>query len=115
MRQTDKSDLPLPVLFYKYFLLRYSFSILSLYSPKSTFLAAALPKNSKKEPPSPIFLVFDPLPHEEMAINFVVPEVSLPSFFLCTLLLYSYSSAIPFTEYPLFLFVLSSSKFLGFG
>ena len=47
MRQRDKSDLPLPVLSYKYFLLRYSFSILSFYNPKSTFLAAALPKNSK--------------------------------------------------------------------
>jgi len=43
----DKSDLPLPVLSYKYFLLRYSFSILSFYSPKSTFLVAALPENSK--------------------------------------------------------------------
>jgi len=31
-------------------------------------------------------------------------------FFLFTLLLYSYSSAIPFTKYPFFLFVLSSSK-----
>ena len=47
IRQRDKSDLPLPVLSYKYFLLRYSFSILSFYSPKSIFLAAALPENSK--------------------------------------------------------------------
>ena len=35
-----------------------------------------------------------------MAINFVVPEVSLSSFFLFALLLYSYSFVIPFTEYP---------------
>jgi len=47
MQQRDKSDFPLPVLSYKYFLLWYSFSILSFYSPKSTFLAAALPENSK--------------------------------------------------------------------
>jgi len=47
MRQRDKSDLPLPDLSYKYFLLRYSFSILSFYSPKSTFLAAAPPEDPK--------------------------------------------------------------------
>ena len=47
MWQRDKSDLPLPVLSYKYFLLRYTFSILSFYSPKSTSLVAALPENSK--------------------------------------------------------------------
>jgi len=84
MRQRDKSDLPLPDLSYKYFLLWYSFSILSFYSPKSTFLAAAPPKNSKifsKRPSSPIPQVFDLLPREEMAINFVIPEVSLPFFF----------------------------------
>jgi hypothetical protein len=47
MRQRDKSDLPLPILSYKYFLLQYSFTILSFYSSKYTFLAAALPENSK--------------------------------------------------------------------
>jgi len=47
MRQRDKSDLPLPVLSYKYFLLRYSFSILSFYNPKSTFTMAAPPEDSK--------------------------------------------------------------------
>ena len=47
MQQRDKSDLPLPVLFYKYFLLGYSFSILSFYSSKSTFLAAASLENLK--------------------------------------------------------------------
>jgi hypothetical protein len=46
MRQRDKSDLPLPDLSHKYFLLRYSSSILSFYSPKSTFLAAAPPEDS---------------------------------------------------------------------
>ena len=47
MRRRDKSDLPLPVLSYKYFLLWYSFSILSFYSPKSTFTAAAPSEVSK--------------------------------------------------------------------
>ena len=47
MRQRDKSNLPLPVLSYKYFLLGYSFSILSFYSPKSTFAVAASPEDSK--------------------------------------------------------------------
>jgi len=47
MRQRDKSDLPLPVLSYKYFLLGYSFSILSFFSPKLTFTAAAPPEVSK--------------------------------------------------------------------
>jgi len=46
MRQRDKLDLPLPDLSYKYFFLRYS-SILSFYSPKSTFLAAAPSEDSK--------------------------------------------------------------------
>ena len=46
MRQRDKSDLPLPVLSYKYFLLGYPFSIASFYSPNSAFLAAALFENS---------------------------------------------------------------------
>jgi len=56
MRQRDKSDLPLPVLSYKYFLLEYSFSTLSFYSPKLTFPAAAPPKVSKisnEDPSSP--------------------------------------------------------------
>jgi len=47
MRQRDKSDLPLPVLSYKYFLLGYSFSILTFYSPKTTSLVAAPPEDSK--------------------------------------------------------------------
>jgi len=47
MRERDKSDLPLPVLSYKYFHLRYSFSISSFHILKSTFLVAAPSKNSK--------------------------------------------------------------------
>jgi len=46
MRRRDKSDLPLPILSYKYFLLGYS-SILSFYSQKPTFTAAAPPEVSK--------------------------------------------------------------------
>jgi len=41
MRRRNKSNLPLPVLSYKYFLLGYSFSIASFYSPNSAFLATA--------------------------------------------------------------------------
>ena len=85
MRQRDKSDLPLPILSYKYFLLEYSFPTLSFYSPKLTSPAAAPPKVSKisndgLSPPTP--KVFDRLPCEEMAINFAVPEVSSPSHLL---------------------------------
>jgi len=66
MRQRDKSDLPLPVLSYKYFLLRYSFSILSFYSPKPTFTAAAPPEvfkisNKGLSPPTPKSLIFFPV------------------------------------------------------
>ena len=94
MRQRDKSDLPLPVLSYKYFLLRYSFSILSFYSLKSTLLAVALFedfKNSGKDflhqsSESSIPSLFQ----EEMTINFVIPEVNLPlpSFYTFAALLF---------------------------
>ena len=47
MWQRDKSDLPLPVLSYKYFLLEHSFLILSFNNPKSTSLAAAPFEDSK--------------------------------------------------------------------
>ena len=47
MRQRDKSDLPLPVLPDKYFLLQYSFSILSSCSPKSTSSTTAILEDSK--------------------------------------------------------------------
>jgi len=47
MQRRDKLDLPLSVLSFKYFLLWYSSSILSFYSPKSIFTAAALPEDSK--------------------------------------------------------------------
>ena len=47
MRQRDKSNLPLPNLSYKYFLRRYSFFTSPFYRPKSTFLAVALPEDSK--------------------------------------------------------------------
>jgi len=64
MWQRDKSDLPLPVLSYKYFRLEYSFSTLSFYSPKLTFPAAAPPKASKisneglSSPNPKFFIVF---------------------------------------------------------
>jgi len=87
MWQRDKSDLPLPVLSYKYCLLRYSFSILSFYCPKSTLLAAALFENFKNSGKDLFLQSSEPsissFFREEMAINIVVPEVNspLPSFY----------------------------------
>ena len=111
MRQRDKSDLPLPVLSYKYFHLRYSFSISSFYSPKSTFLAAALPENSKNfsknllQEPSKSSI--SPSPRKKWPSTSSSPRsVHHPSSFIP--LMYSYSSAILFTEY---FFPLSSCFF----
>ena len=105
MRQRDKSDLPLPLLSYNYLLLWYSSTILSSYSLKSTFLAAALPENSKNSSKDLLHQSSEPSipssPREEMAINFIVPEVTLQSFFY--ILLYSCSSANLVTEYFFFL------------
>ena len=50
-------------------------------------------------------------PREEIAINFVVPEVNSPLLFSFILLLYSYSTANLFTKYFFFFFsVLSTFK-----
>ena len=109
IRRRDKSDLPLPSLYYKYFLLQYSSSILSFYSLKPTFLAAVLFENfknfgkdllqqsSKSLIPSPS--------REEMAINFVVLEVNPTSSF--HLLLYFWFFARLLTWHFLFPFFLS--------
>ena len=108
---------PYPFLSNKYFLLRYPSSILSFYSLKPTFLAAALFENFKNSSKDLLQQSFEssilPSSREEMAINFVVPEVnSIPPFFF--FLLYFYISAILFTEYifPLLCFfpILSTSK-----
>jgi len=102
MRQKDKSDLPLPSLSYKYFLLRYSSSILSFYSLIPTFLVAALLENFKisskdlLQQSSESSILSSP--REEMAINFIVPKVNSPLLFSFIILLYSYSSANLFTE-----------------
>ena len=113
MRQRDKSDLPLPVFSYKYFLLGYSFSILSFYSPKSTFTAAAPSEDSKnfnegllhQSPKSSIFFLVRTWPSTLPCLR----SVHYPLFFVP--LLYPCSSAIPFTEhFPFFLFFLLSSK-----
>jgi len=118
MRQRDKSDLLLPDLSYKYFLLRYSSSILSFYSPKSTFLAAAPPEDSKnfnkgllhQSPKTSTFFLARKWPSTSSFLR----SVYHPSF--SVLLLYSGSSAIPFTEYSFsFLSFLLSAKLLGFG
>ena len=108
MQQRDKSNLPLPDLSYKYFLLRYS-SILSFYSPKSTFLAATPPENSKnfnngllhQSPKSSTFSLARKWPSTSSFLR----SVYHPSF--SALLLYSCSSAIPFYWILLSLFVLS--------
>jgi len=124
MRRRDKSDLPLPSLSYKYFLLRYSSSILSFYSLKPTFLAAASSEDFKhsgkdllQQSSKPSILSSS---REEMAINFVVPEVnSTPPLFL---LPYSCCTPIPLRTYSLstFFFFVSflffqPSNALGIG
>ena len=111
MWQRDKSDLPLPISSYKYFLLGYSFSITSFYSP--TLLSWR--RHCSRAPRTPTRTpfnnsqVFDLLPCEEMAINFVVPEVSVLPFFP-VLLLYPCSSAICLTESFFTLFFFSLPK-----
>ena len=85
MRQRDKSNLSLSNLSYKYFLLRYSFFISSFYSPKIYFPGGGITQGFHELQQRPFCTnpqVFDLLPCEEMAINFVVPEVSLPPFLL---------------------------------
>ena len=115
IRRRDKSNLPLPVLSYKYFLLGYSFSIASFYSPNSAFLAVALFESSKNSNKNSLqqLQVFDLLPYEEMAINFIVPEVSvLPFFYTFTVPLFIRNLSYRI----LFLFVLLFiPKNLGFG
>ena len=121
MRQRDKSDLPLPFLSYKYFLLRYSSPILSFYSLKPTFLAAAPFKNFKNSDKDLLQQSSESSilssSREEMAINFIVPEVNSKP----PLLLLPYSCCIPI---PLRIYLLStlfsflffqSSNLLGTG
>ena len=106
MWQRDKSNLPLPVLSYKYFLLGYSFSTLSFLSQKSTFLGGGITQRLRGLQQRPFFTnsqIFDLLPCEEMAINFVVPEVSFTAL-SSTLLLYPCSSTICLTEFFLLFF-----------
>ena len=112
MRQRDKSDLPLPVLSYKYFFLGYSFSTLSSFSQKSTFLGGGITQRLQELQQRPFFTnpqIFDLLACEEMAINFVVPEVSFTAL-SSTLLLYPCSSTICFTESFFFSFFFSPQK-----
>ena len=114
IRQRDKSDLPLPVLSYKYFLLQYSFSILSFYSPKSTSwqrhclrTPRTLARTSSNNSRGLRFL----LRSRRNGHQLHHPRGQFIIFFLPVLSLYSCSSMIPFTEYPLFfLLSLLSSK-----
>jgi len=109
MWQKYKSDLPLPILFYKYFLLRYSSPILSFYSLKPTFLVVAPFENFKNSDKDLLQQSSESSilssSWEEMAINFVVSEVNskLP------LLLLPNSCCIPI---PLRIYLLSMLFFL---
>jgi hypothetical protein len=69
----------------------------------------------QQRPSSPIPQVFDLLPCEEMAINFVVPEVSLPPLFSHSCCIHVHSQFLllntPFSFCSLFY----PKKLLGFG
>ena len=102
----DKSHLHLPFLTYKYFLLRYSSSTLSFYNLKPTFLAAASSEDFKHSGKDLLLQSSKPSilspSREEMAINFVVPEVnSISPLFL---LPYSCHTHIPLWTYLLITF-----------
>ena len=118
MRQRDKSDLPLPVLSYKYFILGYSFSILSFYSPKFTLMVAAPPEDSKnfnegllhQSPKSSIFFLARKWPSTSPCLR-SVHYLSFPHLYCISvhpqfLLLNTFLSFCSFF-YP--------QKFLGFG
>ena len=118
MRQRDKSDLPLPVLSYKHFLLWYSFSILSFYSKKSTSTAAAPPEDSKNfhegllhQSPKPLILL---LVRKWPSTSSCLRSVHYP--FSCTfiVLLFIRNSSY-WTLLFLFLFSFYPQKLLGFG
>ena len=112
MRQRDKSDLPLPALSYKYFLLRYSFFTSSFYSPKSTFMAVALPEDLKNfnksfSSPTPKSSIFFPARRWPSTSLFLRLAYHPFSYTLAVLLFI----AIPLTEYSFFfLFFFLSSK-----
>ena len=112
MWRRDKSDLPLPVFSYKYFLLWYSFSILSFYSPKSTLTAAApseVSKNfNKVSLHQPLSLWSSSLQGDGHQLRCSWGQLTTLS---PALLLYSYSSAIGLTKYSFFfLFFFLPSK-----
>jgi len=118
MRQRDKSDLPLPVLSYKYFLLRYSFFISAFYSPKSTFLTTALPEDSKNfnkglSSPNPTSSIFFPA-RRWPSTSLFLRSAYHPFSYTFTVLLFIRNS---FYWILLFLFVLLFilKKLLGFG
>ena len=112
IRRRDKSDLPLPSLSYKYFLLRYSSSILSFYSLKPTFLAAVLFENYKDsgkdllQQSSESSILSSS--REEMAINFVVLKVNStsPSLLFTIFLIFH---TIIYLIFSLFLFPIFST------
>ena len=108
MRQRDKSDLPLPVLSYKYFLLRYSF-ICHPTTPKSTSLAAALFEDSKNSSKNffqqPSSFRSSPLQENGHQLHRTWGQFYSPPVFS----LLPCSSAVHLTEYSLFFFLFCSS------
>jgi len=112
----EESNLPLPVLSYKYFLLGYSFSITSFYSPNSAFLVAALFESSKNSNKNFLQLLpsfrSSPLRGDGHQLRRSWDQRT-------TLFLYFYCIPVhPQSSLPnpfFFLFSFRSQKFLGFG
>jgi len=104
MQQRDKSDLPLPSLSYKYFLLQYSSSILSFYSLIPTFSGSGTAQElqelrSRISSDNLLGLRVFFLSERKWPTTSSPLRLTQSPPFSFILLLYSYSSANLFTEY----------------
>ena len=124
MQRRDKSDLVLPSLSYKYFLLRFSSSILSFYSLIPTFLAAALLKNFKnsgqRSPPtiSQVFEFFLSLGSNGHQLRRPWGQPNTPFLLYTLVVLLFISESIYWVHFFSFLFpflFFQPSNFLGVG
>jgi len=111
----DKSKIPLLTSTNKYFLPQHSFSILPSSIPKLISPVVVLSKNSRtlaEAPPKSSSLQL-PLPQEEMAVNFIVPQVNLfsSSFFYCNPFSFCKSIYLVFSH---FFFLSSNLQTSGF-
>jgi len=92
IRQRDKSEIPLLTLSYKYLFPQHSFSILPSFIPPNSSLWRWYWRRAQEPQqnlPNNLSSLRSSLPREEMAVNFVVPEVNLfPSFSSFTATLY---------------------------